>query len=304
MNTNKMLRLLLIVAGVGMIACSQQKKITSTVFYPAPSPDSVAKIFLKGLVSKDSVDFGSAFSPDGQSFYFARSANRKSSIYVTHYIRGQWSDPEKLPFNNDRYSSADPAFSPTGQLYFISNRPKDKNDTIPDYDIWFVSPLANGGWSEPENVHAINSDQDEFYISFSKKGALYFSSSRPGGYGEEDIYMSRKVGATYTTPVNAGKSINSEKSEYDPCISANEDIIIFASSGRADALGKADLYVSMLSAEGTWQKAKTMGKHINTLTREYCPYWTPDLRYFFYSSEGDIKWIDAGFVKNKIAGLF
>ena len=50
----------------------------------------------------------------------------------------------------------DPAFAPDGKLYFISNRPKDQSDTIADYDIWFVAPLADGRWSAPENLKSIN----------------------------------------------------------------------------------------------------------------------------------------------------
>jgi WD40-like Beta Propeller Repeat len=271
--------------------------------YPKTFPNSVSKVFLKGIVSKDSIDFGSAFSPDGKSFYFARTKNKKSKIYVTNFDGERWTEPLTLPFNNDNYSTADPAFSPYGKLYFISNRPKNQSDTLLDYDIWYVSPLPNGQWTEPENLENVNSDSNEFYISFSRNGNLYFSSSRKGGYGEEDIYISRLTESHYTSPVNLGSTINSEKSEYDPCISSDEAIIIFASSGRADTFGKADLYASKLNNSGNWQNAVNLGKDFNTSSREYCPYFSPDLKYFFYSSEGDIKWIDIHVVKNKISEL-
>lgn len=268
--------------------------------YPKPLPDSSAKVFLPGIVSKDSTDFGSAFSPDGKSFYFARSKNKKSSIYVTHYKDEVWTMPSVLSFNDAKYSTADPAFSADGKLYFISNRPKNSSDTLPDYDIWFVTPLSGGSWTEPENLKSVNSDSDEFYISFSKNGNLYFSSNRNGGYGEEDIYVSRLQETLFTAPVNLGNNINSDKSEYDPCISANENLIIFASSGRENSIGKADLYASNINSIKQWQKPINLGKSINTATREYCPYITPDGKYFFYSSEGDIKWVDEKTLKTLI----
>ena len=34
--------------------------------YPKPLADTAAITFLPGIVSKDSIDFGSAFSPDGK----------------------------------------------------------------------------------------------------------------------------------------------------------------------------------------------------------------------------------------------
>lgn len=264
--------------------------------YPQPYPDSVAKVFLQGLVSKDSVDFGAAFSPDGKSFYFSRSENKQSNIFVSQYDGAAWTNPVKLPFNYKNYSTADPAFSQDGTLYFISNRPKNQSDTLLDYDIWQVRQLSNGQWTEPENLKYINSDSNEFYISFSKNGNLYFSSSRKGGYGEEDIYVSRVVERQYTSPENLGKTINTEHSEYDPGISTNEDIIVFASSGRKDALGKADLYYSKNVNGKYWRAAQNIGIKINTTTREFCPYFSPDGYYFFFSSEGDVKWIDAKFL--------
>jgi Tol biopolymer transport system component len=247
---------------------------------------------LQGLVSKDSVDFGAAFSRDGKSFYFSRSENKRSNIFVSRYEGAAWTNPVMLPFNAENYSTADPAFSQDGMLYFISNRPKDLSDTLKDYDIWQVRPLSNGQWAAPENVTQINSDSNEYYISFSRNGNLYFSSSRKGGYGEEDIYVSRFVKRQYTTPENLGKMINTEHSEYDPGISAKEDMIVFASSGRQDALGKADLYYSKKENGDSWGTVQTMGVKINTATREYCPYFSPDGSWFFFSSEGDVKWID------------
>ena len=77
-------------------------------------------------------------------------------------------------------------------------------------------------------------------MSFAKNGNLYFASSRKGGFGEEDIYVSRLVNKQYTKPENLGPAINSKESEYDPCISANEDFIIFTSSGRGDSFGAGE----------------------------------------------------------------
>ena len=107
----------------------------------------------------------------------------------------------------------------------------------------------------------------------------------------------------YTTPINLGTNINTEKSEYDPGISANEDYLIFASSGRTDALGKADLYGSKTNNTHQWKKAVNLGKPISTSTRDYCPSFTPDDKYFFFSSEGDIKWVEAQTVINLLNGV-
>lgn len=276
-------------------------KTTIHIPYPKPLPDSTALTFLPDLVSEDSLDFNAAFSPDGKSFYFSRSKNRQSKIYVSHHDGVRWAEPVLASFTGGtQYAEADPAFDADGKLYFISNRPKNLQDSLHDYDIWFVTPLANGAWSEPENLSSINSDSSEFYISFSENGNLYFASSRNGGLGEEDIYVSRLVNKQYTTPENLGAGINSGKSEYDPCILASEDLIIFTSSNRDDSFGGADLYCSKLNDNKQWLPAFNLGKSFNTKTREFCPYFSPDLKYFFFSSEGNVKWMGIRHFKKQI----
>jgi hypothetical protein len=262
------------------------------IAYPQPLADSMAIIFLPGLVSKDSLDFNAAFSPDGKAFYFSRSKNRQSKIYVSYHNGENWTEPVHAAFTGGtQYAEADPAFGPDGRLYFISNRPRNQSDTSPDYDIWSVKPLPGGHWSEPENMTSLNSDSSEFYISFARNGNLYFASSRAGGFGEEDIYVSRLVNARYSTPENLGPAVNTAKSEYDPGISPQEDIIVFASSNRGQGFGGADLYCSVVDVPKKWLPATHLGKTFNTKTREFCPYFSPDEKYFFFSSEGDIKWI-------------
>lgn len=268
--------------------------------YPEPLPDSVPAAFLPGIVSTDSLDFNAAFSPDGRSFYFTRKIGSKTKIHVTHYSEKHWVEPVPVAFGASGYSDADPAFGPDGRLYFISDRPRDASDTLADYDIWYVSLQSDGDWSAPENMTDVNSDSAEYYVSFSATGNLYFASSRQGGYGAEDIYVSRRINNGYGTPENLGASINSEKSDYDPCIAPGEDLIVFTSSNRDDGFGAGDLYGAKTDATRKWQQAVNLGNKFNTKTREFCAYFTPDSQYFFFSSERDVKWIRAGWLKKQL----
>jgi Tol biopolymer transport system component len=273
----------------------------TTIYYPEPLPDSVAIPFLPGIVSTDSVDFGAAFSPDGRSFYFARSINGQSDIYVTTHDGTKWMPAQLTPFSDANYSEADPAFAPDGKLYFISTRPKNASDTLPDYDIWYVNSVTNDKmWSSPENLTVVNSDSNEFYISFTRDKSLYFASSRAGGFGNEDIYVSRWVDDRYSTPHNIGAAINTEKSEYDPLVFPDEKTIVFTSSFREDSFGAGDLYHAKRGDDNVWLQAINLGKSFNTRSRDYCAYLTPDLKYFFYSSEKNVKWISAEALKAQI----
>lgn len=280
----------LIVAFTVLLMCCNTKNKSPDIPYPTPVPDTTALIFLPELVSVDSFDFNACFSPDGGSYYFTRNIRGKTLIYSTRHDGATWTSPLLTSFSDTAWSQADPAFAPDGKMYFISNRPKDAADTLKDFDIWFSIPQGNGSWSAPENFTAINSDSNEYYISFTKTGDLYFGSSRPGGFGQEDIYVSRLENEVYTTPENLGKAVNSTKAEFDPFISADEKLIIFASSKRDDSIGGTDLYCSKFE-NGQWTESANLGKGINTSTRDFCPYISPDGKYFFFSSDAEVKWI-------------
>jgi len=269
-----------------ILSCFNNGPISA--FYPVPGPDTIAQVFLPGIVSIDTLDFNAAFSPDGKTFYFSRSHNRKYLILESKYNGEAWTSPVPSPLFDTSYSNADPFFSQEGDLYFISNRPKDPTDTTDDYDIY---RLPKNGQS-PERLDKINSDSTEYYVSLSNNGNIYFASYRDGNL---DLYMSRKTAGQYEKPVNLGPTINSPADEHDPLIAPDESWLVFT-SGRPGGLGEADLYIAF-KKDGQWQLPRNMGERINTKTYEYCPNLSPDGKYFFFSSESDVKWISSKILK-------
>ena len=275
----------------------------SRIAYPGPTPDSSALVFMPGIVSRtenDSLDFNSCFSPDGKAFYFSRSARGKYNIYVSYFKDNKWQQPILAPFTEEKYNEADPMFHPDGSLYFMSNRPKNATDTAPDFDIWVIKQNNKGEWSAPENVTAVNSDSTEYYVSFASNGNLYFASDRNGGAGLWDIYVSKPTNGKYSKPENLGTAIKSDSSEHDPCVSRDEQLLLFTSVGRKDGYGEGDIYFSQKDKDGNWSIAKNIGNYINTPSYEYCSYFSPDGKYYFFSSNFDIKWIDRNYLIKKI----
>jgi hypothetical protein len=270
----------------GLLSCGQPSKQPSLIInYPAPAPDTTAAIFLPGIVSTEGLDFNAAYSLDGKTFYFARSKNRKYIILETRFDGNKWTAPTPSALFDTLYSNADPFITADGSIYFISNRPKDMADTTDDYDIYRIARRENK-WLEPENLKVVNSDSTEYYVSVASNGNIYFASYREGGL---DLYMSRKKDDYYGMPFSLGTAINSDFDEHDPLIAPDESFLIFNSS-RPGGFGEADLYIARRQ-DGRWQQPQNMGKKINTATYEYCPNFTPDGKYFFFSSESDVKWI-------------
>ncbi|THU39182.1 hypothetical protein FAM09_11745 [Niastella caeni] len=298
MNYNKSLSQswLLIVLTACLASCASNKTqpdAISNIHYPEPMPDSLPIIFLPGIVSKDTLDFNSAFSNDGSTFYFARSRNRKYVILETSYKDHKWQEAAISPLFDTLYSNADPFIAADSALYFISNRPKDKNDTTDDYDIYRMVKQGNT-YAGPEYLTGVNSDSTEYYVSVSRSGNIYFSSYRDGNL---DLYMSKRTKNGYDQPINLGVTINSAYDEHDPLIAPDESFLVFTSS-RPGGLGQADLYITH-KTNGQWGNPTNMGSIINTKTYEYCPNLSPDGKYFFYSSEFQVKWVGSEVLRKK-----
>src|SRR3989441_8665882 len=115
-----------------------------------------------------------------------------------------------------------------------------------------ISPLqadrfAGSEWSEPVNLGpVVNSGFVDANASLSPNGhALYFISTRPGGFGNNDIWMSERqcLACPWEAPVNLGAVINTDAIEASPTVSDDGQLLFFYSA-KAGGFGGADIYVS------------------------------------------------------------
>jgi len=250
-------------------------------------------VFAPGLVSTPATEFNAAFSPDGNWFFYSVNLGGRETMKYMQYSNNRWTAPKFASFLSPQ-NDCDPFFSHDGnRLYFISTRPKKDQPLSEDWDIWYVERAASG-WSEPINIGPpVNSDNDEYYVSFTRDGTIYFASDREGGLGSFDIYQSRFVDGQFVAPENLGNSVNSRFLEHDPFIAPDESYIIFTSVDRPEGFGTGDLYISFRKNEGTWSDAENMGKSFNTRGYDFCPIVSPDEKYFFFTRQGDIFWVQA-----------
>ncbi|HZY80090.1 MAG TPA: hypothetical protein VFE50_11240 [Cyclobacteriaceae bacterium] len=279
--------LLLILAIAGCSQVTDKSRSTFSANYPSPLPIEQSLTFLPGVVSDSVLNFNAAFSPDGNTFYFSRSKNRKYIIYETHFEGNKWNNAQPSSLFDTLYSNTDPFITNDGSIYFISSRPKDASDTIDDYDIYKL-PKGASGYEKPVNLSDVNSDSTEYYVSLSENGNIYFASYRSGNL---DLYYSKANNPNGYSKPEILTALNSTADEHDPFIAADESYIVFTSS-RPGGFGEADLYISR-KVDGNWQQPVNMGDKINNASYDYCPYVTPDGKFFFYSSDNDVKWVDA-----------
>jgi len=273
-----------------LISCKQKvevKESSSPVGpYFSETADTTAKLFAEGIISKPYQELNSVFSPDGKEFYYTLADPGRSFYVIMMYSMdedGHWEGPKVAPFSG-KYPDADPYItSDNSKMYFISQRPVDQTGSeIKDFDIWMVN-RTDTGWSDAIRLDTtINTPANEFYVSATDDGSIYYSGQYQGGYGYGDIYQAKPEGEKYVV-TNLGEAINSKWGEGDPYVSPDGKILIFMSWGRADDMGSGDLYISF-KKDGEWQPAQHLGPEVNSPYFEYCPMLSPDGKYFFWTS--------------------
>lgn len=132
------------------------------------------------------------FSPDGNTIYFV--SNRPGGfggrdIYkIVKLPNGKWSKATNLgPTINTEFDEDAPFIHPDGVTMFFSS---NGHKTMGGFDILFTT-RQDSGWSTPQNMgYPVNTtDDDIFYVMSADGKRSYFSSVRPEGKGDKDIYM-------------------------------------------------------------------------------------------------------------------
>jgi len=263
-------------------------------------PGKKGQKFASGLVSNDNRhEFGSVFSPDGKEFFFAYVERGKNTILAMYYEDGKWSQPDTV-LTDDVYGFNDPFLSTDGdRLYYISNYQAESGSTRSDIDIWYSERQADGrSWGPPVNAGPnINSEKNEYYMSFNQNGSMYFSTNAyTERSGDFDIYKSDFENGSFQPAQKLGPGVNTGAYEADVFVAPDESYLVFASTRRS-GLGMGDLYISF-NENGKWTKAKNLGSAINTSSHELCPFVTYDGKYLFYTSNGDIYWVSTEVFKS------
>lgn len=124
------------------------------------------------------------------------------------------------------------------RLYFSGDFKAGKGDR----DLWYIDLDKDGSWSRPTSVaDTLNTAYREDFPLVLGDSALYFASSRPGGQGGMDMYVSRKhqQETEWGPASNLGEVFNSSANDYN--IAYNKLAMYFISE-RDGGKGAADIY--------------------------------------------------------------
>ena len=246
-----------------------------------------------GPVNTEYDDYWPNISVDGQTFsttvLVGKLPGRKATsadqedIYQSYLqANGTWSAAKPLgPPIQTKQNEGTQSFSLDGRyMFFVAC---NRKESLGGCDIYYSIKDGNK-WGAPINPGApLNTKHWESTPSISSDGReLFFASDRPGGLGGKDIWKcevsSNADGTlTFSTPVNMGASINTNKDEISPFIHPDNQTLYFSSKGW-EGMGGYDVFFSRKDENNVWSKAQNMGYPLNTHRDEIG---------FIVNSEGD-----------------
>lgn len=155
-----------------------------------------------------------------------------------------WTFPQELKLQNyvNEHSFSGFYIGPNGKVMVLSLQ--DAN-TKGGADLYISFPQADGTWSSPKNMGLdINTADDEFtpFLATDNQ-TLYFTSNGRSGYGEMDIYVSRRLDDTWmhwSEPENLGPAFNTSDYEAHFTIPASGAYAYFCSA--ENSLGEFDIF--------------------------------------------------------------
>lgn len=256
----------------------RQEKIFSKINI-RPMPD---------YINSRNSDYGAIPDPEGRYLYFTsmRSADMdKENIWRAEIFRSGFGRPELVAELSTNKNEAFGCFSMDGSgAWIFGNYEKDKLDG----DIYFVERNEDG-WSTPRNVVQFNSSQVETHPMVFRDRMLFFASSREGGYGGMDIYVTEKIGGVWTDPLNLGPVINTPGNEQTPFLDLDGRTLFFSSNGHP-GFGGYDIFKTYQIDNGwqDWSLPENLGLPVNSDRNDRYFYHTPGTNEGFISSDRSV----------------
>jgi Tol biopolymer transport system component len=133
----------------------------------------------------------------------------------------------------------------------------------------------------------VNSGYMDFYPTISADGlSLYFTSDRPGGYGDRDLWVTARPSTScdWESPLNLGPNVNSSSREQSSSIS-RDGLEIYFSSGRQGGFGSGDLWISTRAAtDDPWGTPVNLGQTVNSPSDDHSPSISADGLSLYFAS--------------------
>ncbi len=215
-------------------------------------------------------------------------------VYISYYNDSlkEWSQAKQLDEINTVINDAAVYLSPDGQKMILYRHDPYNHLDQNAGDLYFTE-MKDDKWSVPTAIDVINSKYWESSACMSEdEKILVFSSNRPGGFGGQDLYISKKNNlGQWTAPINLGK-INTPYDEDSPFLHSDGKTLYFSSKG-FNGIGGYDVFYTVFDLEkGTWSSPVHLPYPVSTPNDDLYFSWnlsgkTAYISTFWHGGAGD-----------------
>ncbi|MEM9918588.1 MAG: OmpA family protein [Bacteroidota bacterium] len=229
-------------------------------------------------------DYLPTITADGNQLVFTRQGKRDDeNVMISEWKKGKWQSSRSFGSAiNTKKNEGMAKFEAHGKAFYFAGCMRE--DTEGGCDI-YQATLQDG---EVQEVHRLEGELNSHFwdsqpaITCDGK-MMFFSSSREGGIGGADIWVSKlSRDGEWSLPQNLGTQINSEGDEEAPFISSDGKTLYFSST-KLPGQGDGDLFVSRFQG-GKWTHPVNLGYPINSPAKELGIYVQGDGQTAYFSS--------------------
>ncbi|HUQ67986.1 MAG TPA: hypothetical protein VM165_00595 [Planctomycetaceae bacterium] len=203
--------------------------------------------------SSDWSDLDPFLSVDGRRLYFVSTrvapgkdpAKRDMDIWYSEAAGNGWGTPVWLPEINSPAKEGSPSLDRQNTIYFFSDRDAPSNQNAIYSSTW-----SGGKFTAPNKLPApINAGPSDTSPWIAPDGnTLLFYSTRSGGAGQADLYLSGRSAAAWSPAENLGPVVNTAEFEYNASISRDGKTFYFGRQGKIFMVPLDSLHVATLTA--------------------------------------------------------
>jgi hypothetical protein len=239
---------------------------------PLPYPVNTAGAEDSAFMMPDGNKLYVWFTPNVSKPVEEQVADGVTGIYVFNKTEGGWSPAERIMLQDPGKLALDGCEFVLGdRMWFCTVREGYTGIH------WFTAEFANGMWGNWQEAD-FNPDYEVGELHITADGQeLYFHSSRDGGQGGYDIWVSKIVDGEWGAPQNV-EIVNSPYTDGWPFVSPDGQELWFTRGN-----GAPSLYRSRM-VDGEWAEPKKMFSHFSgesSMDREGNIYFT----HHFYKDD-------------------
>lgn len=246
-------------------------------------------------VNSEFKDYNPFISVDGETFVLTRTIHDDRSIapskmqedfFISYKDGKNWTGAVNIgPPVNSIVNEGAMTLTPDGRTMVFTicevfGDFGEGREGLGSCDLFVSQRVGPNRWSKPRNLGPkINSRKYETQPCLSSDGkSIYYSSNRPGGQGEADIWVINVMDQGFSEPQNLGARINTSGQEDGVFIHPDNQTLYFASNGLV-GMGGRDLFMCKKNPDGSWGDPVNLGYPINT---------SDDERTLFIDAKGDL----------------